>query len=128
MKPTMTVAAVSVALLMTGCATSSPAAPASTPDAALQSVGEAWPDLPRGVLASGSFQGAARGDVEIVNNGDGRLTIRVEAVGYTVATNDLIDEVAARFGMTADDIRYLNPLHGPKLRVNETIILNGAAR
>lgn len=49
-------------------------------------------------------------------------------ITYTVARNDLIDEVAARFGMTSDDIRYLNPLLGPKLRTGDTILLNGASR
>lgn len=49
-------------------------------------------------------------------------------VGYTVAVNDLVEEVAARFRLAADDIRYLNPELGPKLRVGETITLNGAFR
>lgn len=30
-------------------------------------------------------------------------------VAYTVAPGDLIDEVAARFGVTVDDVHYLNP-------------------
>jgi hypothetical protein len=47
---------------------------------------------------------------------------------YTVAPNDLIEEVAARLGLTADDLFYLNParLPSPKqltLRVGEVFNL-----
>lgn len=50
---------------------------------------------------------------------------------YTVAPDDLIDDVAARFGMTADDLRYLNPLRaraGDLLRIDEELNLTVAGR
>ncbi len=55
-------------------------------------------------------------------------TVDSEITHYTVATNDLIQEVAARFQLTAEDIRYLNPELSPKLRDGETIVLNSAYR
>jgi LysM repeat protein len=50
---------------------------------------------------------------------------------YTVARNDLAEDVAARFGMTADDLFYLNPFRFPSdeiLRVGEELNLTVAAR
>jgi hypothetical protein len=49
-------------------------------------------------------------------------------VGYTVAPDDLLEEVAARFGMAEDDLRYLNPELGPVLRSGATITMNPAHR
>ncbi|PPF14648.1 hypothetical protein C5C56_16290 [Rathayibacter sp. AY1D1] len=50
---------------------------------------------------------------------------------YTVARNDLAEDVAARFGMTADDLFYLNPFRFPSdeiLRVGEKLNLAVATR
>jgi hypothetical protein len=50
---------------------------------------------------------------------------------YMVARNDLAEDVAARFGMTADDLFYLNPFRFPSdeiLRVGEELNLSVAAR
>ncbi|QAY74612.1 LysM domain-containing protein [Agromyces protaetiae] len=63
--------------------------------------------------------GGARGDTVIED---------AEVVRYVVAPDDLLVEVAARFGMTADDVRYLNPELGPTLRAGETISMNAAQR
>jgi hypothetical protein len=53
-------------------------------------------------------------------------------VAYTVAPNDLIPEVAGRFGITPDDAFYLNPAREgaeyPMLYVNEVLNLNLRAR
>ncbi|PPH26876.1 hypothetical protein [Rathayibacter sp. AY1F9] len=65
---------------------------------------------------------AARGEV---SSTDGVLT------SYAVARNDLAEDVAARFGMTADDLFYLNPFRFPSdeiLRVGEELNLTVAAR
>lgn len=48
--------------------------------------------------------GGARGETEVL---EGR------PVSYTVVGDDLIDEVAARFGITRDDLLYLNPTRMP---------------
>lgn len=48
--------------------------------------------------------GGARGEVEVIEG---------QPVSYLVAGNDLIDEVAARFGITRDDLFYLNPTRMP---------------
>lgn len=48
--------------------------------------------------------GGARGEVALADG--------VPAT-YTVAPNDLIEEVAARLGLTADDLFYLNPARLP---------------
>lgn len=50
---------------------------------------------------------------------------------YIVAPNDLIEDVAARFGITADDLNYLNPLRaraGDVLRIDEELNLTVAGR
>lgn len=247
--------AVVLAILLAGCSASSgppttAIAPSPQADEAMTDVsGDSWPELPEGVLATGTFEGAAQGSVKLLNNGDGMLTVRVESfaidldrysgvtavpyptypdqrcgsrsvawafgyeqegvvpeiyesrvpldgfagdpslireliirdfdapdgfdecaavpaarapldwsyeplraglvgvdtgatggargepklqddivVGYTVAADDLVEEVAARFQLTADDVRYLNPELGPKLRTGETIIVNGSCR
>ena len=54
-------------------------------------------------------------------------------VAYTVAPNDLLPEVAGRFGITPDDAFYLNPARAgspeyPTLDVNEVLNLNLRAR
>ncbi len=68
-------------------------------------------------------------DSGVTGGAEGEATsVDGEIVTYTVAPNDLIEEVAARFGMTADDIEYLNPLGPQKLRAGETILLNGKHR
>lgn len=64
--------------------------------------------------------GGARGDVEV--SGDVPVT-------YVVAPDDLIDEVASRFGITRDDVFYLNPARLPSpmsetLRVGEVLNLS----
>lgn len=61
--------------------------------------------------------GGARGEAKLE---DGVV------VGYTVVADDLIEEVAARFQLTPEDIRYLNPEVGPKLRTGETVTVNGS--
>lgn len=48
--------------------------------------------------------GGARGDATLEGG---------EPVAYAVAPGDLIEEVAARFGLTADDVHYLNPARTP---------------
>ena len=61
--------------------------------------------------------GGARGVVDSI---DGR------PAAYTVEPNDLIDEVAARFGITVDDLYYLNDSRSPNshtLRVGERLNL-----
>ena len=68
--------------------------------------------------------GGARGVTESI---DGRLS------AYTVEPNDLIDEVAARFGITVDDIFYLNNSRIPNagqhtLSVGERLNLSLADR
>lgn len=50
-------------------------------------------------------------------------------VTYVVAPDDLIDEVASRFGITRDDVFYLNPARLPSpmsetLRVGEVLNLS----
>lgn len=250
MKRTLTVAAVAVSVVLAGCAVAPSDEPSAPARAAVATTPpQKWPELPRGVLATGTFEGGAQGHVEIRNLGDEMLTLHIDGfridfdhysgisalpyrtypaeecggrsplvefgyeqlgavperyesavplygfsgdpslireliirdldapnwtdecmaapaakavldwtyeplraslvavdsgatggargetttvgdviVSYTVVPNDLIDEVAARFGITADDIRYLNPLRPPKLRVGETIVLNGEYR
>ncbi|HYO17732.1 MAG TPA: hypothetical protein VES02_03570, partial [Dermatophilaceae bacterium] len=54
-------------------------------------------------------------------------------VAYTVAPNDLLPEVAGRFGITPDDAFYLNPSRAgspeyPELYVNEVLNLSLRAR
>jgi hypothetical protein len=68
--------------------------------------------------------GGARGVTESI---DGKLA------GYTVEPNDLIDEVAARFGITVDDLFYLNNSRIPNagqhtLSVGERLNLSLADR
>jgi hypothetical protein len=67
--------------------------------------------------------GGANGDVE---NADGEL------VSYGVVTNDVMAAVAARFGLSVDDLLYLNPLRtsGPEQTLvdGETLNLSLARR
>jgi hypothetical protein len=55
-----------------------------------------------------------------------------DLLSYTVATDDLMTEVAARFGLSVDDLLYLNPLRtsGPERTLvdGETINLSLARR
>jgi hypothetical protein len=75
------------------------------------------------VVDSGAT-GGARGEVELSEG---------QPMSYTVAGNDLIDEVAARFGITRDDLFYLNPTRIPApmsvtLSVGEVLNLSVARR
>lgn len=64
-----------------------------------------FPPLRSGLVAvDGGATGGARGEA-VVEDG--------APVAYAVAAGDLIDEVAARFGLTADDVLYLNPARTP---------------
>lgn len=72
-------------------------------------------------LVDGGIRGGARG--ELVTDATGR------PVAYTVAPNDLLPEVAGRFGITLDDVFYLNPTRGgsyenPMLYVDEVLNLD----
>jgi len=76
-------------------------------------------------LVDGGTRSGAGGDVVIDATG--------RPVAYTVAPNDLLPEVAGRFGITPDDALYLNPARAgsaeyPKLDVNEVLNLNLRAR
>lgn len=65
--------------------------------------------------------GGAHGPVETVN---GVLD------SYTVVPNDLIEEIAARFGISVDDVFYLNPQRdvNPLLEVGDVINLAKGSR
>ena len=70
-------------------------------------------------LVDSGATGGARGDAETI---DGR------PAAYTVAPGDLIEEVAARFGISVDDLFYLNNSRQPNaqqqtLRVGERLNL-----
>lgn len=246
-----------LALALAGCSVAAGDEPAASPrptpsthaEAATVVTEPGWPTLPEGVLATGVFEGAARGAVQLLNLGDGMLTVHIDdlevhmerysgptalpyhsfpdegcddpliawgfgwpeedvvprtydgtfplsafegdpslireliirdfaapggldeclatpgakavltwtyqplragleavdtgvsggargepilqdgaIVGYLVAVDDLIDEVSARFSMTASDLRYLNPDLGPVLRIGDTINLSMARR
>lgn len=62
------------------------------------------PDLK--VVDSGPVVGAM-GEVELENG---------EPASYTVAPDDILEEIAARFGVTVDDLFYLNPGRLPSPR------------
>lgn len=75
------------------------------------------------VVDSGATGGAG-GEVELIEG---------QPASYTVVGNDLIDEVAARFGITRDDLFYLNPTRTPDpmkatLDVGEVLNLSVAHR
>ncbi|WP_448808702.1 hypothetical protein [Agromyces bauzanensis] len=75
-------------------------------------------------VADDGATGGARGDVEIAQG---------RPVAYSVAPDDLIDEVAARFGITRDDLFYLNPTRLPSpmsetLQVGELLNLSADRR
>jgi hypothetical protein len=76
---------------------------------------------PRAVLAVDSGPtGGARGDV--VSDGG-------EPVSYTVASNDLLAEVAARFGISVSDLLWLNPPRGKhQALAGEVLNLSAAER
>lgn len=75
-------------------------------------------------LVDGGTRSGAGGEVVIDATG--------RPVAYTVAPNDLLPEVAGRFGITPDDAFYLNPARAssedPMLSVNEVLNLNLRAR
>lgn len=76
-------------------------------------------------LMDGGSRSAAGGEVVIDATG--------RPVAYTVAPNDLLPEVAGRFGITPDDAFYLNPARAgspeyPMLDANEVLNLNLRAR
>ncbi len=74
------------------------------------------------VAADAGPRAAAKGEVTIV---DGAPT------AYAVAPNDLVENVAERFGMTVDDLLYLNVFRSPSgetLRTGETLNLTVADR
>jgi hypothetical protein len=76
-------------------------------------------------LVDGGARSGAGGEVVIDSTG--------RPVAYTVAPNDLLPEVAGRFGITPDDGFYLNPARAgspeyPMLYVNEVLNLNLRAR
>lgn len=78
-------------------------------------------------LVDGGTRSGAGG--EVVVDATGR------PVAYTVASNDLLPEVAGRFGITPDDALYLNPARGgspeypnPMLYADEVLNLNLRAR
>jgi hypothetical protein len=76
-------------------------------------------------LVDGGTRSGAGGKVVIDATG--------RPVAYTVAPNDLLPEVAGRFGITPDDAFYLNPARAgspeyPMLYVNEVLNLNLRAR
>jgi len=75
-------------------------------------------------LVDGGTRSGAGGEVVIDATG--------RPVAYTVAPNDLLPEVAGRFGITPDDAFYLNPRRrtggDPMLHVNEVLNLNLRAR
>jgi hypothetical protein len=78
-----------------------------------------------GTLVDGGTRSGAGGKVVIGATG--------HPVAYNVAPNDLLPEVAARFGITPDDAFYLNPARAgspedPMLSVNEVLNLNLRAR
>ncbi|KQP97655.1 MULTISPECIES: LysM peptidoglycan-binding domain-containing protein [unclassified Rathayibacter] len=69
------------------------------------------PQRPDLVAVDSGPRAAAQGEVSIA---DGQPT------AYTVAPNDLVPDVAARLGLDADDLLYLNPLRGHS---NEMLIV-----
>ena len=81
-------------------------------------------------LVDGGTRSGAGGEVVIDATG--------RPVAYTVAPNDLLPEVAGRFGITPDDAFYLNPARelnpaleaaeDPQLYVKEVLNLNLRAR
>ncbi|MEP7369627.1 MAG: hypothetical protein ABI662_08230 [Dermatophilaceae bacterium] len=77
------------------------------------------------ILVDGGTRSGAGGEVVIDATG--------RPVAYTVAPNDLLPEVAGRFGITPDDAFYLNPTRAgspeaPMLYVNEVLNLSLHAR
>jgi hypothetical protein len=60
-----------------------------------------------------------RPDTRVVDSGEtgGATGVATDTEGrpvsYTVAPNDLLPEIAARFGITVDDLLYLNPARNP---------------
>jgi hypothetical protein len=75
-------------------------------------------------LVDDGTRGGARGKVMVDASG--------RPVAYPVAPNDLLPEVAGRFGLTPDDVFYLNPARtsgeDPILKVDEVLNLNLRAR
>lgn len=75
-------------------------------------------------LVDDGTRGGARGKVMVDASG--------RTVAYSVAPNDLLPEVAGRFGITPDDVFYLNPARAagedPILQVDEVLNLNLRAR
>lgn len=78
-----------------------------------------------------------RSDLVAVDSGPraaahGETTVRDGVpTSYRVARNDLAEDVARRFGISADDLFYLNPFRSPSneiLRVGEQLNLTVAAR
>ena len=83
------------------------------------------PDMRPGlVVADSGKTGGAYGDVTLVDGAP---------VNYTVAPNDVAAEVAARFGITMDDLFYLNPtritiIDYPLLQIGEVLNVSKAHR
>jgi hypothetical protein len=76
-------------------------------------------------LVDGGTRSGAGGEVVIDATG--------RPVAYAVAPNDLLPQVAGRFGITPDDAFYLNPARAgspeyPMLYTNEVLNLNLRAR
>lgn len=105
-------------------------------------VGEHSPDCLADVVGRGSIEWTfepLRSGIRAVDSGStggARGGITVEdggPVAYEVVEDDLIDEVAARFALTRDDLFYLNPSRMPSpqsitLRVGEVLNLSLARR
>jgi hypothetical protein len=83
------------------------------------------PDMRPGLVVVDSGKtGGATGEVTIVDG---------EPVSYTVAPNDMATEVAARFGITVDDLFYLNPVRTtfikyPLLQLGEVLNISKSHR
>ena len=77
------------------------------------------PDMRPGLMIEDSGKtGGANGDVTLVDG---------EPVTYTITRDDLLPEIAARFGVTVDDLNYLNPTGStsvPPLWTGDTINLS----
>ena len=83
------------------------------------------PDMRPGlVLVDSGKTGGANGDVTLLDG---------TPLAYTVAADDLAVEVAARFGITVEDLFYLNPtrrltLADPGIEIGEVLNLSKAHR
>ncbi|MCP2032289.1 hypothetical protein L1277_002392 [Okibacterium sp. HSC-33S16] len=83
------------------------------------------PDMRPGlVVADSGKTGGANGEVTVIDGAP---------VDYSVAPNDIASEVAARFGMTIDDLFYLNPtritfVEYPLLEIGEVLNISKAHR